>query len=172
MSDVTLNLANDVLCLYGLAPVQNIKDSAVASLVASALPLFYKKLLSTQNWAFALKRLRLSEVPLSDNDKYPYPYAYAIPWDLVRLSSVSDRVGIKRRGNLYLSRYRPLTIEYISFEVSYQLLPSYFRMALAYFIAMNLCDQVTQNLRLRELLTHDYEHYYSEAVAQNEMESV
>jgi len=172
MDEMTLSMTNDVLHCYGLSGVQNITDSEASQFIAETLPIYYRKLLSMGDWCFAMKARRLTQVSLNASDKIGYAHAYDIPRDLARLYRVEHGCRLVRIGAYYFSASEPVDIIYIAYDIPFAQMPVYVRIAFAYFVAFNLCNQITKNITLRKQLENDFEQYFADAQMQNKLESM
>lgn len=127
--------------------INNIEDGS--SIARQALDLWdesYRTLLAEHPWNFAIKRARLNK---HGTPEFGYLHSYKLPTDALRwlppgLGDCNFFVGEEENGLILTDAGAPLNIRYIANIDDWSLWPPHFAEAMAYKLAMELAESITQ----------------------------
>lgn len=167
-------IANRALQRLGAARITALDDNSTkngrACSVAYA-PL-RDALLRTHPWSFAIKRAALaadSGAPVGDNAP---ALQYTWPTDALRILLPKDHtLDWIIEGRKILTDWRaPLHIRYVSRVTDPNTMDPIFREALACWMAVELCEEITQSNSKKDRLKDDYDKIIAEARRTNAIE--
>ena len=164
MSSVTA-IANRALSLLGHAPIISLDDLTPESEeVKRVLPFVLDSVFRSHPWNCLVARKSLATVV--DVPVYEYSYSYALPSDCVRVLDVvtDNRERYVIEGKRLLSNAGPeIKLRYVKHSDDPNLYDGLLREALATYLALTMCEKITQSNTKKQLLVDDFKRVILEA---------
>ena len=164
MSSVTA-IANRALSLLGHAPIISLDDLTPESEeVKRVLPFVLDSVFRSHPWNCLVARKSLAT--LVDVPVYEYSYSYALPSDCVRVLDVvtDNRERYVIEGKRLLSNAGPeIKLRYVKHSDDPNLYDGLLREALATYLALTMCEKITQSNTKKQLLVDDFKRVILEA---------
>lgn len=163
----SVEIANSALTKLGELRIMSLDDNVKAAREINAIfTLRRDALLRAYNWNFAMKRANLPA--LSDAPANGYAYAYQLPSDCLRMIQVGDYYSIPGLANfiggiddqpykiegqtIVTDLGAPLAVRYLRRVTNSGEFDVMFNEVLAYDLAFETCESLTQNTSKKESL--------------------
>lgn len=140
-----LKIISNASVLLGDAPVQDITEQPEREEILNGI---FEDLLNKYIFKFSLKRKQLSR--LSEKPAFGYLYQHQLPVDFLRLTKFKDNLYFEYEinGNKILSNQKDISIEYVSKQVDYDILPPSLRKYLEFRLAAETSYLITEDPQL------------------------
>lgn len=131
-------------------------------------------MLRAYNWSFAITRVKLAQ--LSDAPVFEYDFAYQLPSDWLKTLKVNNNpagagiVEYRIEGREILSNASDIYLRYISRVTDPNTMTADFREALAWRMAVDLAQSVTQSTTVQEAMKKGLADKITSADAQDAIE--
>ena len=150
-----VQLVSNALILLGAEPISSFTDGTTESKVAANLyETSYLSMLSSHNWNFATKKVklaRLAEAPLNE-----YQYQFQLPTDMVKLITTIPASTYRVLGDKLYSDSSEIEIDYI-WKITEDQFPSYFVKAFEFYLAVQFAVPITEDLNKQEMMQRHFE---------------
>lgn len=157
-----VGICNSALIKLGAASIMSLGDgSKNANLCNEQYGKLRDDLLRAHPWNFASARRKLAR--LADAPAFEFAAAYQLPTDWLRTLSVHDNgsgagsVRYRLEGSTLLSNASGIWLRYVRRVTDPNDMSSSFREALAWRVAADLSQAVTQSSTIQELMTRGFD---------------
>lgn len=152
-----VDIANAALAKIGVSPLNSLDDTGETARVIKAR--FYDVLdsvIQDYPWNFAIKREELAKSPTDPESEWLYKYA--LPSDCLQvLEEVNGYDFVREEENFVLSNGESFDLLYTKRIEDMSELPPYFREALAYMLAGEVCYTLTGDIDNLDRITQKAE---------------
>jgi len=171
-----VDIANMALTRLGAGTILSLEDQGNAALVKTIIPMVRRAEFAEHMWKEGITR---AELPANSTPKPGYKYAYDIPSGCIRVLEVGYNAALVRFGQPYViegneiltNAESPLFIRYMQDNDNPERWSGHLATVMAYRIAMELCERITESNTKMELLQRDYRSVLNKAAMADAMSS-
>jgi hypothetical protein len=158
-------ISNRALSLLGHGPIISLDDLTPESEeVKRVLPFVLDSVFRSHPWNCLVVRQSLAAT--SGTPVYEYSNSYALPSDCIRVLDVvtdnNDRYVVEGR-NLLTNAGPEINLRYVKHSEDPNLYDGLLREAIATYLALTLCEKITQSNTKKQLLVDDFKRVILEA---------
>lgn len=165
-------IANRAALKLGQPRVSNIDtdSSVVATTFADMWDQVRDALLQAYPWNFAIKRTVLSG-SATTTDEWGWDYKATIPSDMLQLLEIEDSPDYQVENGKILSDEASLSIRYIARIETTNLYPPLFCELLAFQLAIEGCERIVQDLKMRTVLMQEMQIFMEKVLSSDAIEN-
>jgi len=167
------DIANRALSLLGQAAIVSLNDKTPESEeIRRVLPFVLDSVYRMYPWNCLSKRVVLA--PLTTPPVSTYSYAYRLPSDCLRVLEVEMDSHTKYRvegRDLLCNAADEVRLRYVQYTEDPNLLDGLLREVIAYYIAVSLCERITQSNNKADLMRRGFNEVLRYAVRADSQEN-